>query len=105
MKSESRQFDRKSLRLKEYDYSLSGGYFITICTHHNEHVLGEIIDGVMNTSPIGEIIKECWLGLPDHFSRVTLDEYIIMPNHIHGILILAEPVGARKPRPYSRLEE
>lgn len=88
---------RHSIRLKDYDYSQLGAYFITICTYKRECKLGEIIDDkiIMNTS--GEIVKNVWLDLPKHYSNIELDEFIIMPNHVHGIIFI---VGAGlKPAP------
>ena len=91
---------RKSIRLKEYNYSMSGEYFITICTFDHECVFGEIVDNYMQLSPAGTILKQCWEGIPFHFSNVELDDYIIMPNHIHGILMLRErTVGAEYIQP------
>jgi putative transposase len=85
---------RKSIRLKEYDYSLPGEYFITICTFDRNCILGEIIEEKMKLSSSGEIVKKCWEQIPGYYKDVELDEYIIMPNHIHGIVVLTEPVGA-----------
>ena len=81
---------RKSIRLKEYDYSQPGEYFITICIYEKKCILGEIVDENILFSPIGEIAKRCWEEIPEHFSNVELDEYVIMPNHIHGIIMITE---------------
>jgi putative transposase len=89
-----RTHHRKSIRLKEYDYSTPGEYFITICTRNLVCILGEIVDGEMRLSKAGIIVKQCWEEIPKHFQNVELDEHIVMPNHIHGIIILTEPVGA-----------
>jgi hypothetical protein len=69
---------RRSVRLKEYDYSQEGAYFVTICTL--DHALLLENDGVR------AIVEQCWLGMPDHFPTVQLDEWVIMPNHLHGII-------------------
>ncbi len=93
---------RKQLRLKEYDYSQAGAYFVTICTYHREMKLGKISEGVMILSPIGEIAKRCWKEIPNHFPSVVADVFVVMPNHIHGIIVMLGdtfPVGARSPRP------
>jgi putative transposase len=79
---------RRSIRLKDYDYSSGGAYFITICVKNRECLFGEIIEGKMNLSEIGEIAHNNWLNIPEHFNNVILDEFVVMPNHIHGILIL-----------------
>ena len=82
--------NRKSIRLKEYDYSQPVEYFITICTHDKKCVFGEVIEEQIRLSLIGEIVKNYWEKLPKHFPKVKLDEYVIMPNHIHGIIIITE---------------
>ena len=79
---------RKSIRLKDYDYSQPGEYFVTICTHSHKCVLGEIIQGGMQLNIVGKIVEKCWREIPKHYPNVELDEYIIMPNQIHGIIIL-----------------
>jgi len=81
---------RKSIRLKEYDYSQPGEYFITICTHARNCVLGEVLEEKTILSPIGEIAKNCWEEISEYFAQVQLDEYVIMPNHVHGIIIITE---------------
>jgi putative transposase len=86
---------RKTIRLKEFDYSRPGEYFITICTKDHEHAFGSIVNGQMDLNERGRIVDRCWKGIPEHFSNVELDEYIIMPNHVHGILILNDSVGTR----------
>jgi REP element-mobilizing transposase RayT len=88
--------NRRSIRLKDYDYSQPGEYFLTICTNNHECIFGNIIHEEMKLSTEGTIAQRCWEEIPKHFSNVQLDEYIIMPNHIHGILILTESmVGTR----------
>lgn len=81
---------RRSIRLKGYDYSQQGAYFVTICTHQRNCLFGEIVDGEMKLNTNGEIAKGCWLSLPRHFQNVELDEFVVMPNHLHGIIIIAE---------------
>ncbi|MBU1131369.1 transposase [Patescibacteria group bacterium] len=80
---------RRSIRLPNYDYSQPGYYFITICTKNRDCLLGVTKNNKIELSPIGEIAKQCWLDIPKHYPHTRLDEYIIMPNHVHGI-ILAE---------------
>ncbi|MFM7372811.1 MAG: hypothetical protein ACKO2Z_34520, partial [Sphaerospermopsis kisseleviana] len=79
---------RRSIRLKGYDYSQIGAYFVTICTHHRNCLFGEIVDGEMKLNTNGEVAKGCWLSIPRHFQNVELDEFVIMPNHVHGIIII-----------------
>ncbi|MGE3279053.1 MAG: transposase [Candidatus Altimarinota bacterium] len=77
-----------SARLKYWDYSTDGGYFITIITQNREHFFGEIVDGEMKLSEMGLLIKKFWHEIPNYFEHAILDEFVIMPNHIHGIIIL-----------------
>ena len=79
---------RKRLRLKEFDYSTAGYYFVTICTKDKKHWFGRVENEDMKLSSIGKIAKECWKEIPQHFKNVELGVYIIMPNHIHGILVV-----------------
>jgi len=77
-----------SSRLKNWDYSADAHYFVTVCAKNQEHYFGEIINEKMELAKMGEIAQKCWQAIPDHFPFVVLDEYIVMPNHIHGILII-----------------
>ncbi len=79
-----------SHRLKEYDYSDPGWYYVTICIDGHVLQFGEIVDNQMHLSEVGSIVQSFWESLPQRFPGITLDEYIIMPNHMHGILILPE---------------
>jgi len=81
-------FYRRSIRLKGYDYSCPGSYFITICTQHHEEIFGKIIDGEMLLNEIGEVTQRCWKEIPNHFKNVELDQFICMPNHVHGIIVI-----------------
>ncbi|PKO04834.1 MAG: hypothetical protein CVU41_15215 [Chloroflexi bacterium HGW-Chloroflexi-3] len=82
--------NRHSIRLPGYDYSQPGAYFLTINSHKKEHLFGRVVDGVVQLSPVGEIAQEQWQNIPTHFSNVLLDEFVIMPNHMHGILVITE---------------
>ncbi len=84
--------ERKNIRLKEYDYSKKGKYFITICTWKMEPYFGKIINGEMIYSDIGKIANQYLQDIPDHFNHIVMQEYVVMPNHIHCIL---EIVGSR----------
>ena len=81
--------------MKEHDYSQPGEYFVTICTHNHECTLGEIVNGEMRLNEIGKIAEEEWLRTAIIRPDIQLDVFVIMPNHIHGIIILTEPVGTR----------
>ncbi len=76
----------KSARKLDWDYTNDGWYFVTICTKNMEPFFGNITDGKMNLSEIGKIAKKYWQEIPKHFPFVELNEFIIMPNHIHGII-------------------
>ncbi len=80
--------DRKQIRLPGWDYSAEGVYFITICCYDRESFFGRLIDKKMIFSEIGEMASGFWKEIPEHFNHVKLDEFVVMPNHIHGILIL-----------------
>jgi putative transposase len=93
---------RRSIRLKEYDYSQPGAYFVTVCTHNRECLFGKMINGIMMLTDPGKIVTACWNDMPSHYPQVELDAFVVMPNHIHGINILRHPddVGAGlKPAP------
>lgn len=77
-----------TIRHRKWDYSGSGVYFITICTKHGAYHFGDIHDDVMHHSEIGAIANRCWADIPNHFPFVRLGEFVIMPNHVHGILFL-----------------
>ena len=93
--------NRRTIRLKEYDYSKAGAYFVTICADEHENKFGEIIDGIMNLNESGEIAGSCWKAIPEHFPHTQLDDYVIMPNHVHGIIVIKQtmPVGANNYSP------
>jgi REP element-mobilizing transposase RayT len=81
---------RRSVRLKGYDYTAPGAYFITICTYQRQCLFGKIVDDQMHLNDFGQIASECWNDIPNHFRQTTLDAHVIMPNHIHGILIITD---------------
>jgi REP element-mobilizing transposase RayT len=90
------KFQTKSMRLKDWDYSHSGFYFVTVCAKNHQMFFGDILKSragycpiyKMNLSEIGKVVEKYWLEIPEHFSnaRLRLDEFIIMPNHLHGII-------------------
>ncbi len=80
---------RRSIRLPGYDYAQPGAYFVTICTRNRSCVLGTIREGEMALSKAGAFVTTCWAAIPNHFPDVTLDEFVVMPNHLHGILVIA----------------
>jgi REP element-mobilizing transposase RayT len=90
-----------SPRLKAWDYSRAGGYFVTICVKDRDCCLGGINNNEVSLSPFGGIVSRCWEEIPSHFSSVSLDEFVVMPNHVHGIIVIngrdgACPVSTKK---------
>ncbi len=92
MKSNSEKFKNKyripSARLQSWDYGNNGSYFITICTKNREHFFGEILNEEMHLNEIGKMADKYWKEIPIHFPFIELGNYVVMPNHVHGILII-----------------
>ena len=95
MRYDPERHHRRSIRLKGYDYSREGAYFVTICTQYRLCLFGEVVDGEMRLNDAGRIAEQCWLAIPNHFPHVALDAFVIMPNHIHGVLWIVGDVGAK----------
>jgi REP element-mobilizing transposase RayT len=81
---------RRSIRLKGYDYSQAGAYFVTLCAQGRECLFGEVVDGEMRLNDAGHIVAESWQWLATQHDYVELDEWIIMPNHLHGIIVITD---------------
>lgn len=79
---------RRSVRLKGYDYSQVGAYFVTVVAYCRECRFGEVSDGEMRLSGEGEVVENCWRDIPQHFPNAVLDQWVVMPNHLHGIIII-----------------
>ena len=92
---------RRSVRLKGYDYTSAGGYFITIVTYQRECLFGEIVNGKIKLNEIGKIVEDVWKDLVNHYHNVELGTFCIMPNHVHAVIVLiGTTVGAGlKPAP------
>ncbi|MFN0254702.1 transposase [Pedobacter ureilyticus] len=90
------QFNRQSLRLRGYDYSKEGLYFITICCQDRIHRFGKIVNGVMILNDAGKQTEICWMAIPKHFTNVVLHDFVVMPNHIHGIVEITAPLVRAK---------
>lgn len=84
---------RRSIRLKGYDYSQAGAYFITICVQNRLHLFGNIEDGVMNLNPAGQMVERWWQEVPHKFPTLEIDEYVVMPNHFHAIIVIDDQSG------------
>ena|SRR5438552_13662527 len=93
---------RKGLRLKTRDYSAPGFYFITICTLKRAWWLGSIINDEVVLNPVGKIVQSIWESLPQRFLGLEVDSFVIMPNHIHGIILLTEHLRYSKPDQISK---
>ena len=83
---------RRSIRLAGYDYTRAGAYYITIVTWQREEIFGEVVNGEMQLSSMGRIAEENWRLIPKHFSHAELEAFVVMPNHIHGIIILDDDI-------------
>ncbi len=81
-------YNRRTIRLKGYDYSQAGAYFVTICVRNRQCVLGDVFDGEMKLSEYGKVAVESWHWLARRFTYIELDEWIVMPNHLHGIIVI-----------------
>jgi putative transposase len=81
---------RRSIRLRGYDYSQAGAYFVTICVQHHQCLFGDVVNAEMDLNELGMIANECWLAIPEHFPYAELDEFVVMPNHAHGILVITD---------------
>ena len=96
---------RKSIRLRGYDYSAPGRYFVTICAQEKACLFGGIAGGQIGLTDYGRIVESVWKELPSHFPLVELDRFVVMPNHFHAIAVIVDPrakrVGAGFPRPDS----
>ena len=96
---------RRSIRLRQYNYAQEGAYFVTICTHKRQCLLGTIADGVAQLNECGEIVRDEWLRTGTARFNVSMDTFLVMPNHLHGIIFVTgqdirrgDPAG----RPYTR---
>lgn len=93
MKYDPQKHYRRSIRLKGYDYTQAGGYFITICMWQKQCLFGEIADKKMYLNRYGEVIQYNWFDLIRRYAYIQLDAFVIMPNHVHGIIWLLNPRG------------
>jgi putative transposase len=90
MNNNVRKYHRRSIRLAEYDYSQSGAYFVTVCTYNRECLFGKIENEDMILNTYGRLILEKWNRMTHHFPNIQLDQFQVMPNHIHGIIIIMD---------------
>jgi putative transposase len=90
MKYNPDKHHRRSIRLRGYDYSRPGAYFITICVQNKESLFGDVLDGEMQLNDAGRMVQTCWGQLPQQFPTLELGAYVVMPNHFHVIATLVE---------------
>ena len=81
---------RQSIRLPGFDYATPGAYFVTIVTQNRECLFGDVVDGVMCLNELGRTIDDTWNAVPTRFPNVTTDAWVIMPNHVHGVVVVTE---------------
>ena len=82
---------RRSPRLKGYDYGQAGGYFVTICVQHRLYLFGAVVDEIMQLSAAGQMVAEWWSHVPERYEAITLDCWVVMPNHCHALLFVDDP--------------
>ena len=95
MKYDPNKHHRRSIRLKGYDYTQVGAYFVTICTDNRECLFDEIV--------LRRVVETYWRTLPQHFPNVVLDEWVVMPNHLHGIVVITDDARRGETFPQDRL--
>ena len=85
---DSRVHHRRSIRLPGYDYSRPGAYAVTVCTYVKRSVFGEIVEGEVILNDVGQMIQDTWEQIPGHYPGCGLDAFVVMPNHVHGIILI-----------------
>src|SRR3989339_852595 len=88
--------NRQSIRLKNYDYSENGAYFITLCAQNRKKLFGRIIDGKMILNEFGKLAHDEWQKTSEIRENIILDEFMIMPDHLHGIIIIENPINSSR---------
>ncbi len=91
MPYDPKRHHRHSIRWTGRDYAQVGVYFVTICTRGHQYLFGQVVGDAVQLSAAGRVVEECWRQIPLHFPHVALDEFIVMPNHVHGILMIVDP--------------
>ena len=88
---------RRSIRLRGYDYSRAGAYFVTMCVQNRACLFGDVVDGQMVVNPLGRIVADEWIKTADIRNEIELDEWVVMPNHFHGIVWITHGTARRAP--------
>jgi len=86
------KYRTQSTRLQHWDYGWNGAYFVTICAQNRDHFFGDTQTGIMKLSEIGQLAQKYWQEIPDHFPYIIMDEFVVMPNHVHGILVINKKI-------------
>ena len=105
MEQETEAYGRRSIRLKDHDYTQVGAYFVTITTQGRLALFGEVVGGAVRLNDAGEMIREGWLAMPQRFPFVDMDAFVVMPDHVHGIVVVrggAAPTPASDSHPVGR---
>ena len=102
MEYDAAKHHRRSIRLPGYNYRSPGAYFVTLCIQGGEWLLGEVVDGGMRLSEWGRIAWSCWQAIPEHFAHVELDGWVVMPNDLHGIIVIVSG-GEASPKMVCRM--
>ncbi|HUW58263.1 MAG TPA: transposase [Planctomycetota bacterium] len=95
MSSGPAEHHRRSVRLKGFDYAQAGGYFVTVCADKRRPVFGRISEGKLVLNARGQIVRACWQEIPRHFPQTELDAFVVMPNHVHGVIVIHEQTDGR----------
>ena len=104
MEIKPKKYHRKSMRLQGYDYTFPGAYFVTMVTQLRECLFGKVVDSEMQVNQFGLIVEHAWMDLPSHYPQVTLEAFVVMPNHVHGIVVINECRGGSQTRPYRMIQ-
>jgi putative transposase len=89
---------RRSVRLAQFDYSQSARYFLTICSQDRRPAFSKVTGASVELSPLGRVVNQCWIEIPLHFPQVSLGPHVVMPDHMHGIVIIALPMKESEPK-------
>jgi putative transposase len=89
----------KSIRLKEHDYAAPAAYFVTICSEQRKHLFGKLVEAKAELSELGRIARETWIAIPFHFAHAKVHQFVVMPNHVHGIIEIGCQAGAQRAAP------
>ena len=88
------RFHRRSIRLRGYDYTRAGAYYVTVCTQGRLPLFGDVVNDVMVPNAMGNIVQRCWDAIPEHMPMVVCDAFVVMPNHVHGIIVITDVAGS-----------